>query len=808
LSFDHLIIKDVSGERRVDAKSLPLRVGTGSDCGLRLAGPGGGPVVLLDLLDGAPFVQPVERDSTVEINGAPLLSSRRLEHGDELEYFGSRIRVLVAGERLLLEVRLEDSAYVTRPPELAEAGTATPEETIAPTAFQRASKTQASIAVARHSPLKTIVGAGLALLLIASYLLFSARSVQFDVVPEGADSLDISGGWFRLPLGDRVLLRRGEYTVNVYKQGYYDVSQAFTVGDEPSMRVALSMRRLPGRLAVSTEPLVDAVVSIDNGPIGKVPYGPMELQPGQHSISVQADRFLPFDDVIEIAGLGREETLTVQLVPRWSDVTLSSEPPGAAIFVGDTELGITPATIELLEGTHQVSVLLAGFAAWDGSVTAVPNVAQTLPTIVLQPANASLQVTTIPRGANITVDGRYRGQSPMTLSLSPGIDYSIGLSKAGYGSATRKVRLAAAARDSITVDLSARTGQVTVNVSPADAIILVDGAERSKGSATLNLSSAPHTIVVKKEGHESLSRSVTPRPGYPQTLSVRLRSLEEIERAKIQQTQKTASEQIMRRIEPGTFMLGSSRADPGRRANEVLVPVTISRPYLISVREVSNKEFAQFRANHDSGSDVHPAMSADTNPVARVTWADAAEYCNWLSAIEGLPPAYEQKFGEWVAIRPLTNGYRLPTEAEWAWAIRYSGAATAPRFAWGPGMPPKKDSGNFADRSAADLVPTIIPGFDDGFASTAPTGMFAPSAIGIYDGSGNVAEWVNDFYSVPTPGLRTPLVDPLGPDQGQTYVIRGSSWRHAGETELRLSFRDYGNEARTDVGFRIARTLD
>ena len=62
--------------------------------------------------------------------------------------------------------------------------------------------------------------------------------------------------------------------------------------------------------------------------------------------------------------------------------------------------------------------------------------------------------------------------------------------------------------------------------------------------------------------------------------------------------------------------------------------------------------------------------------------------------------------------------------------------------------------------------------------------------------------------SVPTPGMTTPLVDPLGPDQGQAYVIRGSSWRHAGETELRLSFRDYGNSARSDLGFRIARSLD
>ena len=79
MSFDHLIIRDVEGERRVSAAELPLRIGTGGDSGLRLPGPGGGPVVLLDLLDGAPFVQPVGRDGSMQLNGGPLAGSRRLE---------------------------------------------------------------------------------------------------------------------------------------------------------------------------------------------------------------------------------------------------------------------------------------------------------------------------------------------------------------------------------------------------------------------------------------------------------------------------------------------------------------------------------------------------------------------------------------------------------------------------------------------------------------------------------------------------------------------------------------------------------
>lgn len=804
-----LFIRDVEGERRFDAAGLPLRVGTGSDCQLRLPGPGGGPVMLLDLLDDAPFVQPVGRDKSMAINGESLVASRRLVDGDELQFFGSRIGVRLQDERLTLEVRLEDSAYVTQPPELAAAGDQAAEETIAPTAFKRAAETRAAAAdTAKHGSLRTIVTIGLVVLLTVSFLLFTAKSVKFEVSPGEPDDFSISGGWFRMPLGDRVLLRKGSYTVRVSQRGYYDVSQNFEVGDEQNVVIGISMRKLPGHVTVVTSSPAEAVVSINESKVGPAPFGPIELQPGEHSISVRAERYLPFNGTVSVPGLGMHEQMSVQLVPRWANVEINSEPEGARILAGDTEVGRTPATIELLEGTHQISVVSDGFRAWDGIITAAPNVDQALPLIRLQPANAKLLVNSIPRGANVTVNGRYRGQSPITLDLAPDINYEIGLSKAGYGTTSRKVRLAAAASDSITLDLTARTGSLTVNVQPADATVYVDGRARGTGSTTLRLSSAPHRIEVRKSGHESWSRTVTPRPGYPQTMTARLRSLEAIARESVAIERTTAAGQVMRLVEPGTFTLGSSRSERGRRANEVIVPVKLTRPFLIGVKEVTNREFAQFRENHDSGSDIHASMAGDNNPVARVSWADAAQYCNWLSAREGLTPVYKEEFGEWVAIRPFPDGYRLPTEAEWVWAIRYQGGQGALKFSWGKDWPPRRDAGNYADKSAVDLVPSIIPSYDDGFASTAEGGKFPASAIGIFDGAGNVAEWVNDFYTVPTPGITTPLVDPVGPERGNSFVIRGSSWRHAGATELRLSFRDYGSDARPDVGFRVARYAD
>lgn len=808
MSFERLVIRDVEGERSYGEDRLPIRVGTGSNCQLRLPGPGGEPVALLDLLDGLPFVQPVGRNTSLHINDVPLETSRRLIDGDVLQFFGSEVRVAVDDDNIRLDVHLEDSAYVTRPPVVPDAGRSPDEETIAPTAFRRAAATALADDSGKRSSLKLIVGGALVALLTMSYLLFSSVSVEFEIDPGQPDAFDIDGGWFRLPVGDRVLLREGNYTVNVEKQGYYDIGQTFVVGDEPSMTVRLRMRKKPGQLRVTTDPVVDAVVTVDDSLVGKAPYGPVELEPGEHTLRVESERFLPFSDFVSVAGLDRVETVHVQLTPRWANVEVRSEPPGATIFSGDEDLGVTPATVQLLEGTHELTVVKDGFSAWDGNVVAEPNIGQSLPLIRLQAANAKLLVNTIPRGANVTVNGRYRGQSPITLSLTPDIDYEIGMSKAGYGVTSRSLRLESAASESITVDMTARVGSVTVLVEPPDATIYVDGRARGTGKTTLRLSSAPHRIDVKRQGFLDWTRTITPRPGYPQTVSASLRSLEAVARDSVARTAKTAAGQTMIRVEGGTFSMGASRSENGRRANEVIRPVTIVSPYMISAHEITNKQFAEFRANHNSGAEVHVALAADDNPVANVTWADAVQYCNWLSKKEGRTPVYRQEFGKWVAVYPFSDGYRLPTEAEWAWAIRFEERPAPRKFPWGKAWPPPKDSGNYADHSAREIVPSIIPKFDDGYASTAPVGTFSASSIGLYDGGGNVAEWVNDWYTVPTPGITEPVVDPTGPARGSSHVIRGSSWRHAGITELRLSYRDYGTDPRVDVGFRIARNVD
>jgi formylglycine-generating enzyme required for sulfatase activity len=274
---------------------------------------------------------------------------------------------------------------------------------------------------------------------------------------------------------------------------------------------------------------------------------------------------------------------------------------------------------------------------------------------------------------------------------------------------------------------------------------------------------------------------------------------------------QTSQGQELVLVAPGRFRMGSSRREPGRRSNETLREVEITRPYYLAASEVSNRDFREFRPEHRSGSVGGHSLEADHHPVVRVSWQDAAAYCNWLSRREGLAPAYVEGDGGLVPAEPPTAGYRLPSEAEWAWAARYSGEEGPLRFPWGASLPVPEGAGNYADSSADDFVPATIPDFDDGHPASAPVASFRSNARGLRHLGGNVAEWVDDRYTIYPPsgsGAAAVERDPRGPAAGELHVIRGASYLDSSISDLRLSRRDYGDEGRPDLGFRIARAAE
>jgi formylglycine-generating enzyme required for sulfatase activity len=632
----------------------------------------------------------------------------------------------------------------------------------------------------------------------------TARSVEVAIEPE-PDSVALEGFPPAVPLGSSFLARPGDYTLVAEKEGYHRLEVPVEVTTSSRQSLEYTLERLPGRLAVDTGGVAGADVSVDGSLVGTTPFDAVSVPAGEHEVVVNAEGYVELRTTVQIEGRGAEQTLDVTLVPNSAPVTFETVPPGATVKVDGRSVGTTPLTTAVSAGRRSVTYSMKAFKPASRRITVEPGQPLTVPSVKLAPADAVLVLASEPAGAAVTIDGKWRGETPAELVVPPRRPLAVKVAKAGHEDATLQVEIAPGERREESLRLTPRMGEVKVEARPPDAELLVDGEPRGRASQTLRLIALPHEIEIRRDGFLPHKQTVTPRPGFTQSVEVALKSEDQARRERMPPRVTAASGQELILVEGGRIQMGAGRREPGRRANEPLRDVELVRPFYMATTEVSNAQFREFTTTHDSGRVGTYSLDVDTYPVVRVSWEQAAAYCNWLSNRDGLPSAYEHRGGKLVAKVPLTTGYRLPTEAEWARVARYPTGQGPLRYPWGEAFPIPPEAGNYGDEGAGEVLRRTLPDYADPWVATAPTRSLEPNALGVFHLGDNVSEWMHDLYAI-TPSIAGRLVrDPTGPAEGEYHVIRGASWMHATVTELRLSYRDYGKDPRPDLGFRIAR---
>ena len=220
-------------------------------------------------------------------------------------------------------------------------------------------------------------------------------------------------------------------------------------------------------------------------------------------------------------------------------------------------------------------------------------------------------------------------------------------------------------------------------------------------------------------------------------------------------------------IPKGTFMMGSPPDEPRRDDDETQHEVTISKPFYMQAKEVTQGQWRGVMGSNPSGF----KDCGDECPVEIVSWNDVQSFIQKLNEMEG------------------TDAYRLPTEAEWEYACR-AGATTA--FSFGDDVSKLDEHAWYGDNSEDQ---------------THPVEEKKPNAWGLYDMHGNVWEWVEDDWHEAYDGAPADGSAWVDKKRGAYRVIRGGGWyfdarscRSAHRSGLRPGVSHDG------LGFRLSRS--
>ena len=218
-------------------------------------------------------------------------------------------------------------------------------------------------------------------------------------------------------------------------------------------------------------------------------------------------------------------------------------------------------------------------------------------------------------------------------------------------------------------------------------------------------------------------------------------------------------------IPGGTFVMGNNSEGDHSPAHEVTLA-----PFFLDRYEVTNAQYGAFcETTHRQLPEFwgqkryRSGPKFPNHPVVGVSWYDARDYAHWA-------------------------GKRLPTEAEWEYAAR--GGQANKQFPWG------------------DILSIRMANYNlSGNGAPVPVGSYDQNDFGLFDMTGNVLEWVHDYYA-PDYYSQSLAENPWGPEEGRFRVVRGGGW-HSGASCLPVYYRNAlpSNWLDFAVGFRCAKDV-
>ena len=426
----------------------------------------------------------------------------------------------------------------------------------------------------------------------------------------------------------------------------------------------------------------------------------------------------------------------------------------------------------LAYGSHTYKVEAGGYISKSGSFT-IGKGDMTPISVSLVSALATLNVSCPTPAVSLYVDKKSVGSLPWNGNLKEGM-HLLEVRKDGYRSQQKTIQLAQQQKLDVAFDaLSAIQGNLSVNFKPFGSDVYVDGVKVGQSPRVFNgVLVGNHNVEIRKSGYSTSRQTVMISEGQTASISGSLTSSASSSNANVLSSGSSSLSDNtltipvknginieMVKVEAGSFNMG---ATPEMKSPyEVEKPVhrvTLTNNYYIGKYEVTQALWQAVMGSNPSH------FKGDALPVEQVSWKDCQKFITKLNRLTG-------------------KNFRLPTEAEWEYAARGGNKSRGYRY------------------SGSNTIDDVAWYENDALSQTHPVGTKQPNELEIYDMTGNVMEWCQDWYGSYS---SSPQVNPTGAASGSYRVVRGGGWSDSAR-DCRTSDRDFispGGRS-SDLGLRL-----
>ena len=545
----------------------------------------------------------------------------------------------------------------------------------------------------------------------------------------------------------------GSYFIEAKLKKYKDFQKNIILKEQENYTETIQLEPQVGELNIETTP-EDCDIYLNGVKQNRLtPAVLRNIQVGSYQLELKKEGFTSIKKQIEIKD--GETTKIFEKLIAGITIPIITEPSNTSIEIDGIYLGISPINYKFTIGkNYNIKITKENYKPINETIFITENVNK-LPIYNLEKLEKILPIITEPSNARIYIDDNYVGISPISYKLTIGKNYNIKITKENYKPINETIFVPENINKLPIYNLEKLEKILPIITEPSNATIEIDGIYLGISPISYNFTIGKnYNIKITKENYKPINETVF----VPENINkLPVYNLEKDISLIFPDFPKT--EMVF--VQGGTFTMGctdeqgSDCYDNEKPAHQV----TLS-DYYIGKYEVTQGLWKKVMGNNPS----YFKKCGDDCPVENVSWNDCQEFINKLNQLTG-------------------KRFRLPTEAEWEYAARGGSKASYQT----------KYAGSYA-------LDDVAWNLNNSNKKTHTVGTKKPNALGIYDMSGNVEEWCNDWYGDYRSGG---VMNPKGASTGSLRVIRGGGW-NVYDSNNGVSHRDYFNPSRSFIyGIRL-----